>query len=182
MSIVTKTGDKGQTGLFGGKRISKANARMHAVGSVDELNAFIGMVIAEDPEFREHLHEHLTRVQQVLFRLGADLATPMDSNAQVPRMEEKHVQEVDGWIAGLESRLPVQRTFILPGGSIIAAHLHLARTVCRRAERWIVDLSESEQINPQTVMYTNRLSDFLFLLARAANEVSGTGEQAVTYE
>lgn len=181
MSIVTRTGDKGQTGLFGGQRVSKASPRLHAYGTVDELNAVLGMVLAQKNP-TEALHSQLLRTQNVLFRLGADLATPRENNAaKVPRIEEAHIDELETWINALEAALPGMTTFILPGGTEISSLLHLARTVCRRAERHTVELAQTEEIGAETVKYLNRLSDYLFLAARQANHGEGVPDVPVTY-
>lgn len=177
MSIVTKTGDKGETGLFGGKRVRKDDARMHAIGTVDELNASLGVALSGDKH--PTLYEQLVRVQNVLFRMGADLATPTDQNAaHVPRMEQAHISELEAWIAELETTLPEQRAFILPSGGKLSAHLHLSRAICRRAERHLVTLAGREDIGPHCSIYLNRLSDYLFLAARSVS----TGDVEVKYE
>lgn len=175
MSIITKTGDKGKTGLFGGQRVSKASSRLHAYGTVDELNACLGVILAE-PQIGQMMQKQLLRVQRLLFLVGADLATPLESAAKIKRVEQAHVIEVEEWINGLEQTLPILQRFILPSGSRLGALLHQARTVCRRAERWVVDLSEKEQINIQVHIYLNRLSDYLFLVAREANRAAGAAE------
>ena len=181
MSIVTKTGDSGSTGLFGGGRVSKNSPRLHAYGTVDELNACIGMVLASGECSVERAKE-LSRVQNLLFRVGADLATPLAVNAKVDRMAKEHVVELEEWIKILEAALPPQRSFILPGGSESSARLHLARTVCRRAERWTVALEKEETINPAIRIFMNRLSDYLFVAARAVNHEQGIEDVSVNYE
>lgn len=185
MSIVTKTGDNGDTGLFGGGRISKADTRMHAIGTVDELNAAIGVVIADVANAGDALSigdalcEGLTRIQHELFSMGADLASVSTDN---PNISHTMTEALDGWIHDMESALPAQQWFILPGGSKIAASLHLARTICRRAERWIVALSAENSLNSEIIRYINRLSDCLFLLARAVNSDLGVDDVRVHYE
>ena len=159
--IYTRTGDDGSSGLVDGSRVSKSSARMAAIGEVDEANAAIGMAIAE--LIPGDLTEHLLGIQNDMFDLGADLATPGEIGlrivaSQVARLE----QAIDVMNAELE---PLQ-SFILPGGSIAVAALHLARTVVRRAERAAVALNESEPLNPQLLAYLNRLSDLLFVTAR----------------
>jgi len=159
--IYTRTGDDGTSGLVDGSRVSKSSARMAAIGEVDEANAAIGMAIAE--LIPGDLTEHLLGIQNDMFDLGADLATPGEIGlrivaSQVARLE----QAIDVMNAELE---PLQ-SFILPGGSIAVAALHLARTVVRRAERAAVALNESEPLNPQLLAYLNRLSDLLFVTAR----------------
>ncbi|GEM_PF-36554 len=176
MSIVTKTGDQGETGLVGGARISKADARMHAIGSVDELNALLGVLLAE--QLPAEIAAGVTRIQNELFTLGADLATPRPS-VKVPRITQEHIAGLEAWIASLESALPPLQAFILPGGSRAGALLHSARTVCRRAERWVVSLDNT--VSEQSRIYLNRLSDLLFLLARAVNRERGAEEREVEY-
>lgn len=181
MTIVTKTGDKGTTGLFGGQRVPKDDPRIHAYGDVDELNAVLGLIVAQ-PNLHDGMKQQLLRIQNLLFRMGADLATPMANNAaQVPRMEQSHIDEIEGWIASLEPTLPTQTSFVLPGGTEAASLLHLARTVTRRAERWAVSLAHKEEIGPFVVVYLNRLSDWLFLAARDANGQAGTADTPVSY-
>jgi len=170
MTIVTKTGDKGTTGLFGGQRVSKDDPRIHAYGDVDELNAVLGLIIAQ-PNLHDDMKQQLLRVQNLLFRMGADLATPIENNAaKVPRMEQEHINEIEGWIKVLEDELPPLQSFILPGGTEAASFLHLARTITRRSERWVVSLAAKEEIGSYVVIYLNRLSGFLFLLAMKANK------------
>lgn len=180
MSIVTRTGDKGETGLFGGERTSKASARIHAIGTVDEVNAVIGLALARDT-LSPVLRHHLIRTQHDLFRVGADLSTPLGGKQREKRIESQHVQKVELWIEGLEKALPPQTGFILPGGSASASLLHLARTVCRRAERWIVSLSQEEKTNDHVRIYMNRLSDYLFLAARKTLLDEGGKEIYVEY-
>lgn len=170
-SIVTKTGDNGTTGLLGGSRVSKASPRLHAYGTVDELNAIIGLVLVEE-DLPAALRAHLSALQHILFRLGADIATPTAQAIHAisnERMDNDDVEELEQWIKELEEKLPPLQHFIVPGGCRAAALLHHARTVCRRAERWTVALAEKEQVNPQARVFLNRLSDHLFLAARSAN-------------
>jgi cob(I)alamin adenosyltransferase len=176
MSIVTKTGDKGMTGLFGGKRVSKADARLHAYGTVDELNAVLGMALAEE-DLPVKLRHDVRSVQRLLFTVGADLATPLQSKAVIHRIAAPHTAEVDEWITELEATLPPLTRFILPSGSKVGTLLHHARTVCRRAERWVVTLAEQEAVNTEMQIYLNRLGDYLFLAARDANRHSGAKEE-----
>jgi len=178
ISVTTKAGDKGTTMLFGGQRVSKASGRLHAYGTVDELNAIIGLVLAES-DLPKNLWSQLMRTQRVLFTVGGDLATPLESRATVQRMTEQEAEEVEQWIYELEEILPVQKRFILPSGSRLGSLLHLARTVCRRAERWVVGLSELEEINPHVVTYLNRLSDYFFVAAREENQRAGAQETEV---
>lgn len=180
MSIVTKTGDKGETGLFGGQRVSKDDLRIETIGTVDELNATLGCVLA-DLQNAETLHEWLTKTQNVLFRAGADFATPHENNnAIVPRIEKEQIEEVEGWISILEET-PLPPYFILPGGSKSAAELHLARAICRRAERCAVSLSKRAEIGTDVIKYLNRLSDFLFLASLEANRLANVENIRVSY-
>jgi cob(I)alamin adenosyltransferase len=169
MKIYTKTGDKGQTGLFGGARVSKADARVDAYGEVDELNCAIGAARACGPDARADamLHE----LQSELFALGAELAcTPgKDVDVGVALLTDVEIERLEHTIDELERDLPALKTFILPGGSPEAAALHLARATCRRAERKLVALAASEPVRPEVLRYLNRLSDLLFVAARHAN-------------
>ncbi len=179
MRIYTKTGDTGQTGLFGGGRVSKANARVEAYGAVDELNSVIGWVLTHPLE--GGTAEGLQRVQSDLFALGAQLATPATTRGRkplVPEIPATRIGELEHWIDELEATLPELRNFILPGGSPAGAALHMARTVCRRAERRLVALADSESIEGAGIIYLNRLSDLLFVLARSVNQRAGVPEQA----
>lgn len=178
MKIYTRTGDKGLTGLFGGSRVSKAAVRLHAYGTLDELNAVLGVIVA-DASVPEPLSKQLSEIQALLFRLGSDLATPLESSAKVLRMDASFAQTLESWIDDLEKNLEPLTTFILPGGSSAGAKLHEARTVCRRAERWIVELKEKEPITDAVIVIVNRLSDYLFVAARYANAQSGVDDVAV---
>ena len=178
MSIVTKTGDNGTTGLLGGSRVSKASPRLHTYGTVDELNAILGLVLTEE-DLHDPTLSQLRSLQHTLFRLGADLSAP--APLHTPRMTEEDVSSLDEWIAVLEQHLPPLQNFIVPGGCRAASLLHHARTVCRRAERWTVALAEEEDINPQARVYLNRLSDYLFLAARSVNHQREQRETAVEY-
>ncbi len=180
MSIVTKTGDKGTTGLFGGERVAKHSPRLEAYGTVDELNAAFGIVLTSSG-LTSSLRARLTSIQHMLFRVGGDLATPLQKKEKRERIGVADVRDLEEWITALESSLPPQRQFILPGGCPAAAHLHFARTVCRRAERRVTALATIEEINPQVQIYLNRLSDYLFVAAREANQKTGTGDVEVQY-
>jgi cob(I)alamin adenosyltransferase len=177
LKIYTKTGDGGETGLFGGGRIPKDSLRVAAYGEVDELNAALGLARALEPqEFADAL---LQRIQRDLFTIGAELATPDPDKLHKAlsrtsaAIGESDVAALEDAIDGHQSRLEPLKNFILPGGAPKAAALHLARTVCRRAERAAVALSRHEQISPAILRYLNRLSDLLFVLARAANAHAG---------
>lgn len=180
--IYTRTGDDGTTSLFGGERVGKGNLRIDAYGTVDEANSFIGMARAHlrgEPG-AHRLDDALAHVQEDLFVVGADLATPMDAKPVVPRIKTSHVETVESMIDAFDAELKPLKTFILPGGTPAASTLHTARTVCRRAERLIVQASTSTPINDTTVRYLNRLSDLLFVLARWANHQAGVREDAWT--
>ncbi len=174
--IYTKTGDDGTTGLFGGRRVPKNSARIEAYGTVDELNSTIGLCGAAC-EY-DWLRSFLQTIQQRLFVLGADLATPLDtrSNYAIPRIEAEDVTALEHAIDEQDAKLPPLKRFILPGGSELAARFHLARTVCRRAERTLVSLGLLEEIGPHDVIFLNRLSDLLFELARRANQLAGVSD------
>ena len=178
MKIYTRTGDKGTTGLFGGQRVPKPHPRIDAYGCVDETNSFLGVVRTHTSSHGKlhPLDEQLSHIQNDLFVLGADLATPMDSKAVVPRIQAEQVTSLEKMIDALDADLPTLKHFILPGGSEAAAALHVARTVCRRAERMVVHLAELEQINEEGPVYLNRLSDLLFTMARWANHQLGIDE------
>lgn len=176
MKIYTKTGDKGETGLMGGKRLKKDSLRIHAIGEIDEINANLGLLRAQKRP-RPQLDNMLRRLQNELFDLGADLATPLDSKVKVPRVTAKQVANLEKWIDGIDKELAPLRNFILPGGSSLAAQLHVARAVCRRAERTIVALQGREKIGENVVKYVNRLSDLLFVMARYANKMGKFDEE-----
>ena len=178
MKIYTRTGDKGTTGLFGGKRISKSALRLHAYGTLDELNAALG-VIAAEKDLPAPLPVQIMEIQSLLFQIGADLATPLESSAVIKRMDEAPAKRMEDWIDDLETSLPPLMRFILPGGSPVGAHLHLARTICRRAERLIVELDGTEAITKAIIVILNRLSDYLFVAARYANKKLGAEEKGV---
>jgi cob(I)alamin adenosyltransferase len=169
MKIYTKTGDKGQTGLFGGARVSKAHARVDCYGEVDELNCAIGAarVHVQEPRSDALLHA----IQSELFALGAELARDpaKDVDLGIALIEEPDVQRLEAAIDALEQDLAPLKTFVLPGGSQEAALLHQARATCRRAERKLVAFADTETLRPELLRYLNRLSDLLFVMARHAN-------------
>ena len=172
MKIYTKTGDDGTTGLIGGSRVSKSDVRIEAYGTVDELNAMIGWVAVAA---RGTLLEELHRVQGELFVIGSHLATPEGSRKEssLPPLGEEMVRRLEVEIDQAETTLPALKNFILPGGSEAGARLHVARTVCRRAERMLVGWSLADPDRTLVIEYLNRLSDWLFVMARAANRVDG---------
>ena len=167
MKIYTKTGDDGTTGLIGNKRVKKSNLRIATYGQVDELNAAIGIILSSKLE--KDIHDLLTRIQNDLFVVGADLANPNLDN-QSNRVTSEMVLFLEKEIDRLEAKLPPITFFILPGGNLVASHVHLARAICRRAEIDIVKLSEVDKINNECLVYLNRLSDLLFVVARTINK------------
>jgi cob(I)alamin adenosyltransferase len=182
MKIYTKAGDKGETGLIGGRRVSKADLRITAYGAVDESNSSIGLAISilrAKKEFSD-LVEILTKIQHDLFIVGSDLADPDYPSSQynTPRTNEKMTSALEPVIDTLESELEQLTFFILPGGSTEASMLHVCRGVTRRAETVAVSLSKAESINPAVIMYLNRLGDLLFVAARIANKRQGIPDVA----
>ncbi len=178
MKIYTRTGDRGDTGLFGGDRVPKTHARIEAFGAVDETNALLGMArafVAGHPA-AERLDGLLAALQNDLFVTGGDLATPLESKASPPRLAPAHVARLEEETDRLEADLPPLRHFILPGGAPLSAILHAARTTCRRAERRVVAAAASESLNESVGPYLNRLSDYLFVMARWANHAAGGAE------
>jgi cob(I)alamin adenosyltransferase len=178
MKIYTRTGDGGDTGLFGGGRVPKSHPRVEAYGDVDELNAAVGL--ARSIELMPRIDEVLVPIQRDLFAIGALLATPdrerMREQLEKARVDEARIAGLERAIDEAERELEPLRSFILPGGTPKAAALHVARTVCRRAERRVVAIRESEGVPELAVIYLNRLSDLLFTLARLANRRAGAGE------
>ncbi|MFL6216784.1 MAG: cob(I)yrinic acid a,c-diamide adenosyltransferase [Blastocatellia bacterium] len=170
--VTTRTGDSGQTSLVGGARVSKASPRVDAYGDVDELNSLLGLVRARLTD--SQIDGALSLIQNDLFTLGADLASPAE--IEVPRINESFVESLDALSNDFLKELEPLREFILPGGSEAGATLHVARTVARRAERRVVALAEHEDVNAATIIYLNRLSDLLFILARAVNHRAGIPE------
>ncbi len=175
MKIYTRTGDDGETGLFGGSRVPKSDARVAAYGGVDELNAAIGVALTQQPQDLER--ETLAQVQHDLFAIGAQLASPhpekVVASLEKADISEDQVAVLERVIDRADGELPTLKAFVMPGGSAKAAHLHHARTVCRRAERQVVALSLDQDVPPIIVQYLNRLSDLLFVLARLANARAG---------
>lgn len=178
MRIYTRGGDEGETSLFGGGRVGKGHGRVEAMGDVDELNATLGWALNELED--GGVRARLEAVQHDLFSIGSELATPASQGVRVrpetPGLPVGRVGELEAWIDEVEDGLPLLTAFILPGGVRGAAALHLARTVCRRAERAVVRLAESESVDADVIPYLNRLSDLLFVLARAENHVAGGGD------
>ncbi len=180
--IYTKAGDGGDTRLVGGQKVRKDALRIEAYGTIDELSACIGiartaLLAAGAPAGADALAAVLARVQNELFNLGSDLATiPADRHPKQPVIEARHVTALEHEIDGWNETLPELRSFVLPGGGMVAAYLHLARTVCRRAERHIVRLRDAEPIGEHSLAYVNRLSDALFVMSRHAARLYGEPE------
>jgi cob(I)alamin adenosyltransferase len=174
--IYTKTGDAGTTGLGGGQRVPKDARRVETYGTVDELNSQIGLALSAG--VCERLAAELPRIQNELFDLGSDLATPATSQARhpVPTVEIRHIERLESLIDELNDVVGPLANFLLPGGSLGAAQLHVARTVCRRAERQATALARDEPIGPTVLPYLNRLSDALFVMARYENHERGVAE------
>lgn len=176
MKIYTRTGDSGSTGLFGGPRVSKDDARIEAYGTVDELNAALG--IARASGLSKVIDQELMQIQNELFAMGAELATPDPEGQGTRVLGPVHIHRIEQWIDRHEDQLPPLRSFILPAGNQTACHLHLARGICRRAERRVITLGRQSgvTVSADLVIYLNRLSDLLFVLSRAVNQESGTEE------
>jgi cob(I)alamin adenosyltransferase len=173
--IYTRAGDGGETGLGGGTRVPKDHPRIAACGEVDELNAALGMLVASCPDFAEL--PLVRSIQNDLFDVGGDLCVPItvgEEPGKCLRITAGQVLRLEKAIDRLNASLSPLRSFVLPGGTAAAAWLHLARTVCRRAERAVVTLAKSDRVNPQSLAYVNRLSDLLFVMARAANDNGAT--------
>ena len=182
MKIYTKTGDKGETSLYGGTRVSKAAARVESYGTLDELNAFIGLAKAEISD--EKVSSQLQKIQFDLFTVGSEAATPTDKlilangkNRLDLMISEEEISELEHWMDDLDAELEPLQFFILPSGGKAAASVHVCRTVCRRAERAMVYLNETEEVRPELIKYLNRLSDYLFILARYISKISGEKEE-----
>jgi len=176
MKIYTKTGDDGSTGLFNGQRVAKHSIRVESYGTVDELNSIIGLSRAFCKN--NEISVPLLKISNLLFNLGSDLATPYNPppKFEVQRLKAESITYLENLIDEYTNNLPPLKNFILPGGSVAAAYLHNARTVCRRAERLIVNLSQTEDIGSIVVIFINRLSDYLFTAARYENYLSGVND------
>ncbi|WP_322818005.1 cob(I)yrinic acid a,c-diamide adenosyltransferase [Tepidiforma sp.] len=174
--VYTRAGDSGETALGGGQRVPKESLRIEAYGTVDELNSVIGVAVAAG--LHESMRERFHVIQQVLFNLGSDLCILEEDKERlpVPRIEPRHVEQLEAWIDEWNGELEPLTSFILPGGDLAAAQLHVARTVCRRAERAVVALSREEPIGAQVVPFLNRLSDLLFVAARYQARLAGIGD------
>jgi cob(I)alamin adenosyltransferase len=176
MKIYTRHGDGGETSLLGGIRVCKNSPRLDAIGTLDELNTEIGLIRSERlPEDIDRLLEHL---QNELFNAGAELAAPAASESPTPTIDSKHVERIESALDHYDALIPVLKGFILPGGVRTAAMFHVARTICRRAERQIVALTQIDpkSLSPNMLAYVNRLSDLFFVLARISNARAGVGD------
>jgi len=169
----TGRGDEGETDLFSGQRVKKSVLRIETLGCVDELNSLIGLCRVFASRKSGII---LEQIQNALFVVGSDLATPLNSKANVPRVESRHATELEQWTDGMNAKLPELRKFILPGGSEASAYIHLARVMCRRTERRAVMLKERGKINPAVIPYLNRLSSLLFVMARYENRLKNVNE------
>lgn len=176
MKIYTRTGDSGSTGLFGGPRVSKDDERIEAYGTVDELNAALGA--ARGSGVADGIDGELEQVQHELFSIGAELASPDPDAHRLRVIGEGHIERLEGWIDGHEQDLPPLKHFVLPAGTGSATRLHSARAVCRRAERRVVTLAGRPDtgVSESVLVYLNRLSDLLFVMARTANVAAGVEE------
>lgn len=176
MKIYTRTGDAGQTSLVGGKRVSKASGRLDAYGTVDELNSHLGL-LAATPGVDQPSVTFIQAIQNRLFNLGAYLATDSDDPAFSPKgISQREIEEIEAEIDRLDADLPPLASFILPGGSIAACQANISRTVCRRAERNLIRLSQTAPVHPHATGYLNRLSDYLFTLGRHLNHLASIAE------
>jgi cob(I)alamin adenosyltransferase len=176
MKIYTKKGDQGTTGLIGGTRILKSSMRIESYGTVDELNSYIGLV--RDQTIKEELKIQLIEIQDRLFTIGSCLASdPEKSTMKIPDLNDEDVAALEKWMDEMNDTLPEMRSFILPGGHTTVSFCHIARCVCRRAERIIVDLSQHEFVAALVLTYLNRLSDYLFMLSRKISQDLGAVEQ-----
>jgi len=175
VKIYTRTGDDGTTGVLGSERLLKSSLRVEAYGQVDELNTALGAVRALDAQ--GWLHAEIDSVQRLLFNVGAELATlSADALSRLPRVGDDDVAALERTIDRLEADLPPLRNFVLPQGSPLAAELHVARAVCRRAERHVVALAQTEKVEPRLIRFLNRLADLLFVMARWCNRRAGIAD------
>lgn len=165
MKIYTKTGDQGSTSLFGGKRVSKADLRIDTYGTVDELNSWIGVL--RDQSVNQSRKQILVEIQDRLFTIGSILATePENTKVKIPSLAESDIELLENKMDEMDAALPPMRFFVLPGGNTSVSFGHVARTVCRRAERLVIALDQTEKVDPLVIKYMNRLSDYLFILCR----------------
>lgn len=175
--LYTRTGDRGTTSLVNGTRIAKDSDRIEAYGTVDELSSALG-VVAADPACPDEVSEQVRLIQNELFNVGCYLATAVEQGTEPKCMsiDEAKMVRLEGWIDALDEQTPKINAFVLPGGTPLAAHAHVARTICRRAERRILHLASEEYVDPAVIRYVNRLSDYLFIAARFINFIHGKEE------
>ena len=176
-NLYTGTGDSGTTSLVGGQRISKCSSRLEAYGTLDEFSSFLGVVLSSD-KCPKDLKLQMLQVQNSLFDVGCYLATAIEegTSPSCHGIDSSAIEKVEGWIDYLDAETPKIRAFVLPGGTELSAHCHVARTVCRRAERRILTLAEEEYVDPPVLRWINRLSDYLFIAARYLNHVAEVDE------
>lgn len=174
MKVYTKKGDTGTTQLIGGTRVPKSSLKIEAYGTVDELNSYIGLL--RDQNIEEIRVQELLEIQDRLFTIGSLLAATVDSKMQLPSINESDVEFLENAIDVMESFLEPMKSFVLPGGHTTVSHTHIARCVCRRAERIVVDLNQIEEVSPIVLKYLNRLSDYLFVLSRKLTKDLGASE------
>ncbi|WP_029285296.1 cob(I)yrinic acid a,c-diamide adenosyltransferase [Pedobacter sp. R20-19] len=175
MKIYTKTGDKGQTSLIGGTRVPKFHKRIESYGTVDELNSYVGLIMCQDID--EHHKKLLKEIQDRLFTIGASLAAdPQNSRMKIPDLHDSDIILLENEMDSMNELLPALKHFVLPGGNTVVSYCHIARCVCRRAERLTVELAEHNFVDEHVTVYLNRLSDYLFVLARKLNMDFGAEE------
>lgn len=174
MKIYTKKGDKGETSLIGGVRVKKSNNRIHAYGTIDELNSVVGIV--RDSLKDSTIRKQLLGIQNHLFVIGSHLASAPNSKMQIPDISHSDITQLEEYMDEMNLSLPELTSFILPGGNISSSYCHLARTVCRRAERWVIEVSEKEEVDPLIIAYLNRLSDYFFILSRRISSINDAKE------
>ena len=176
-ALYTRTGDAGTTSLVGGERVKKNSVRLEAYGTLDEFSSFLGCVLS-DPGCDSEIKGQLLEIQNMLFNLGGYLASEVEEGTQPPAwgLTDDSISRIEGWVDALDEQTPKVNAFVLPGGCMLAAKAHVCRTVCRRAERRILDLADSAYVDPRLLTYFNRLSDYLFILARYFNFTAGVEE------
>ena len=174
MKIYTKTGDSGETSLFTGERISKSDQRIKAYGSTDELNSFVGLLAASNINITHK--KILIQIQNKLYNIGSVLAVKGETNFSIPEIKQKDIELLENEIDRLNKELPPLKDFIIPGGNIVTAQCHVCRSVCRRAEREVVELANNETIDILVIQYLNRLSDYLFVLSRKISKETNAEE------
>lgn len=175
MKIYTKTGDTGETSLFGGKRVPKDDLRIEAYGTADEVNSWIGLI--RDQDIEQMHRDILIEIQDRLFTIGSHLAAdPTKKNLKLPPISDVDISKLEGAMDDMDEELPEMRSFVLPGGHPVVSYCHLARCVCRRCERSVIRLGHNEEVDPIIIRYLNRLSDYLFVLGRKLTQELNAGE------